>query len=597
MSEAPRPDTARGRLRLAFRTDHRLYQVFVVATAGIVAAALLCLSIASPSSLQPPVPSSFNSSGPSRLNGLMAVMGVLVVLWGISVHYRCSSVIVRQHLTLAISLLALLPLMPLARYTVHEAPTLGNLYWYAFYMAFVHVPTLLLLCAMHAAGLSDHPRARALASTDAAVAVVLVWLMLTNDLHHLAFFTPQGTAIVDEYLYGPLYWVVVAFIAANVVAFLLMLFRTARAQKRWTLSPLGVAVVGAGVYLFSYVTRLFGSSPNLAIDFVLLCAMIIEYVLDTRLFPSYIGYEQLFRSLPLRVSVLSNLLTPVLSTDVVTEPLPDEVMAALASQMPMERGSFVALPSPSGTVSKAFGVAGGVAVLTESTAEMDRRREQLQRTHDELERSNDMLRRRHEIQAALWEQQREQELFDDVNESLLWATNAIGTLLANLPSEHDEAAREERQRSLVLVRLLLAYCKRKGALVLDEQANSMLDTERLRLVLGETMADVALAGIDGGALVEVSHELPASTFSTIYDCLYDFVTISFVNDDPTLMVFLHDYGDNSVELRIAMECAQLDVSCADELRDLLSRRDVAYRLVEEDDALKLSVVVPRVVMR
>lgn len=583
----------RRRYRLGFATSYRQYYVAVALTVIAVAIAALVLLLTTPSLASPLPPSEDDHIGPSRLNGFMAVAGVVIALWGITVRYRCSGTTIRQHLTTATALLVFMPLLPLLRYRTVGCEALSNLYWYAYYVPMLYVPTLLMFCALRAAALDVRRRAIAAMRISGVTSVLLATLVLTNQLHGLAF---SHSSSDGTYTYGPLYWVVLAFIAANAIAFFGVLFHAAHIRKRWALSPLGIIITVGLVYSLGYMTlSLRFPALNPPIQFVLACMLVIEYCLDVGLFPSYMRYGQLFKALPLKVRVYTDLLAPIFATDTAQGPLSPDALQALGDELPLPRGTAVELPSDPGTQTTAYGITGGVAVLTESTQEMDRRRTALQAAHDELERGNETLRRRQEIHEALYRQQRERELFDDVTDSVLWATNGIRMLLNDLPSESDANSSDDRLRSLVLVRLLLAYCKRKSALVIEERAGSMLRADRLELVLGETMTDLSLAGIEGGALVEVRDALPAATFSIIYDCLYDFVTVSFANEEPTLMVYLHEYGENSVELRIAMECESLDVSCADELRELLGRRDVAFRLTEGDDMLKLSVVVPKAV--
>lgn len=589
----PKPSRQR---RLPFAASYRHYYTAIFAVVLLTFTIALTNALVSPELLDTWPPQEHVAMSGSSLNGYMAVAGVVVTIWGLSVRYRTPGSVIRSHLSTIAALLVLLPLLPLLRYPVANLRHIGNLYWYAYYIPFVNVPTLLVFCAFRAAALDVRPEAVRLLRIDGVLSILLVALALTNDLHHLVFRWESPTITTDAYAYGPLYWIVLGFVALNATVFFAVLFRAAGNHKQRTLTPIGVLLLSGAAYMLVYAL---GTAQlpldNLPMQFLAICMIVIEYCLDTRLFPSYMGYSTLFRALPFEVMVLSNHLVPVFSTDQAKDKtLPQEVVSELERELPLERGTTVSLPSSPGSVTTAYGITGGVAVLTESTAEMDRRRQDLQDAHDELERGNAMLERRREMRAALYRQQREHELLTDVNESVLWATTAIRRLLEGLPSEHDEERAEERYRSLMLVRLLLAYCKRKGALVLAEQAGNQLDAERLQLVLGETMTDLGLAGIEGGALVEVKSALPAKTFSVIYDCLYDFVTIAFVNDGSTIMVFLHEYGDSSVELRIAMECEHLDVSCAEELREVLATRDVSYRIAEEDDALKLSVVVSRV---
>ena len=65
----------------------------------------------------------------------------------------------------------------------------------------------------------------------------------------------------------------------------------------------------------------------------------------------------------------------------------------------------------------------------------------------------------------------------------------------------DEPARIERRRKLLLVKLLVSYCKRKGALVLLGTDDTSFDAQHLRLVINESMADARSSELDCAAWV------------------------------------------------------------------------------------------------
>ena len=85
---------------------------------------------------------------------------------------------------------------------------------------------------------------------------------------------------------------------------------------------------------------------------------------------------------------------------------------------------------------------------------------------------------------------------------------------------------------LTEVKLLIAYCKRKGGLVLAGKSDPAFNRERLQLVFNETAADLRTLGIDCAALVDIKRVLPASTVSVLYDCLYDFAAAAFAAKQP-----------------------------------------------------------------
>lgn len=158
----------------------------------------------------------------------------------------------------------------------------------------------------------------------------------------------------------------------------------------------------------------------------------------------------------------------------------------------------------------------------------------------------------------------------------------------------------KRRERLTEVKLLIAYCKRKGGLVLAGKSDPAFNRERLQLVFNEKAADLRTLGIDCAALVNVKRVLPASTVSVLYDCLYDFAAAAFAASNPILMLFVSDKveggeGEGSgdgvaagqrrrvVEMRAALEAeksAQTEgyTRSLEELRRVLERRDVRFSL-------------------
>lgn len=169
----------------------------------------------------------------------------------------------------------------------------------------------------------------------------------------------------------------------------------------------------------------------------------------------------------------------------------------------------------------------------------------------------------------------------------------------------------KRRERLTEVKLLIAYCKRKGGLVLAGKSDPAFNRERLQLVFNETAADLRTLGIDCAALVNVKRVLPASTVSVLYDCLYDFAAAAFAANNPILMLFVSDNveaGKESgggvaagqrrrvVEMRAALEAeksAQTEgyTRSLEELRRVLERRDVRFSLDVASTGATLAVRV------
>ena len=207
----------------------------------------------------------------------------------------------------------------------------------------------------------------------------------------------------------------------------------------------------------------------------------------------------------------------------------------------------------------------------------------------------------------LYRTQQERALVDEIEQTLAAKTRRIDELLSDLPRGNDPQSLAQRRERLTEVKLLIAYCKRKGGLVLAGKSDPAFNRERLQLVFNETASDLRTLGIDCAALVDVKRVLAASTVSVLYDCLYDFAAAAFAANNPILMLFASDNvkaGENAdagrsrriVEMRAALEAeesAQTEgyTRSLEELRRILERRDVRFSLDVGSEGATLAVRV------
>ena len=224
---------------------------------------------------------------------------------------------------------------------------------------------------------------------------------------------------------------------------------------------------------------------------------------------------------------------------------------------------------------------------------------------------NELLKHRHAIDGVLYRTQQERALVDEIEQTLAAKTRRIDELLSDLPRGNDPQSLAQRRERLTEVKLLIAYCKRKGGLVLAGKSDPAFNRERLQLVFNETAADLRTLGIDCAALVDVKRVLPSSTVSVLYDCLYDFAAAAFAASNPILMLFVSDKveGDEGsgdgvaagqhrrvVEMRAALEAGGSSQSkgytrSLEELRRVLERRNVRFALDIAPDGATLAVQV------
>ena len=139
--------------------------------------------------------------------------------------------------------------------------------------------------------------------------------------------------------------------------------------------------------------------------------------------------------------------------------------------------------------------------------------------------------------------------------------------------------------------MIVAYCKRKGSLVLAEAADPELDRDRIRLIANELASDLRAVGIDCAAIASLTRPLAAQQMSVLYDCIYDVAFTALECEGPVLMYHLGERDDGTVELRAHLESDDEEdlasLPRTEALRSRLDTCDVIYSLTGEVGRLLL----------
>ena len=547
----------------------------VLVVAGAVAAvfAAALVAVEASGAFAAPAPMAL-TQGSDATTGYMVLFGPLVAIWGVSVHLRCPDKAIRRYLLAIAALIGLWMLLVLVKYSVRSYRLAAAL-WYCYYIPMCAIPTLCLACALRAAAVDGTRAGHAIRAAGAGISAAFVTLVLTNNLHHLVFrFSFADPEWAGNYTYAPGYYALAAWCATLLAGFFGTLFLAARKQLRSAFVPLVVLLGAGGAYGALYALRHVGAfATNVSLVYSTLALVALELTLDLGLLPSYAWYQDAFASLPFDLKVIGGTGRVEAATNVAA-PLDPAAAAILAGhgekgagggaggrQASVAGGGAGATPADEpwafrtsaipGTLFKAYPVRGGRALLANDVSGIDQRRAALQAKSDRLGRSNALLAQMTKVRGEQARLRNERELYGQIEASLADKTARIKELLDTLPAGDDPASLARRRETLVEVKLLVAYCKRKGALVLAEKADPEFNRERLQLVFNETASDLRSIGVDCAAIVQTARPLPAGVVSVLYDCLYDFATAANAATDAVLMLFVQEDGD-AVVLRAAL---------------------------------------------
>ncbi len=481
-------------------------------------------------------------------------VGVALVQWASWVRLRCSDAVIARNLRVAAGLLAAWVLLVLVKYET-DAPVVRSLMWYLYYVPMLAVPSLALFSIMRAAALDGRPAMRAARRAVLAADVALAVLVLTNNLHHLVFsFSFADPGWDGNYIYRTGYWAVVVWTAGKLAAFFLFAWLAASRRLR-QMSALVGTVVGVGL-LYSALYALGVQAvraTNLSLVFSLVALATFEVCLDVGLFPSVRDYEGAFRSLPLDLRVLGRDGREAFATEQAA-PLAASARAE-AVRFANREGAASAtfrLADCAHRVFEVFRLPGGVALLAEDVSAIDARRCELEERQAELRAYNDLLEHSLAVQRRLHAQQAERALCEEVERSLDASLARMSEVLRELRAE--PACDPGRRRTLLLeLRVLLAYCKRKGALVLSEQEGRPYDAAAVGLMASEFAADLRAAGVSCACTATLGKPMPPRAASALFDCLHVFAQACVAHGRTSALIVVREGAGGDVELRASLE--------------------------------------------
>lgn len=560
--------------------------------AGAVAVVFAAVLIAIEAAGAYPAPAySPLSMGSDATVGYMVLFGPVTAAWGLSVHLRCPDAAIRRYLLAIASLIAFWMLIVLVKYSIDDDLAISIL-WYCFYIPMCAIPALCLACALRAAAVDGTRAGRLARAISATVSAAFVALVLTNNGHHLVFeFSFEDPSWQSDYRYALGYYALATWCAVLLVLFFATLFLAARRQLRSALVPVGVLVGIGAIYSVLYALRhIVTLTSNVSLMYSVLAIAALELALDLGLLPSYAWYVDAFRDLPFDLKLLSTKDGIEFAT-AAARPLQPAAVSMLEDPTKAEDDAWAfrtsAIPA---TLFKTYPVRGGRALLAEDVSAIDERRTALEGKRERLHRSNALLSQRTKVQRELWRLQSERELFGEIEASLQSKTQRIKELLDTLPSANDIQGAARRREALIEVKLLVAYCKRKGALVLAEKKDPDFSRERLQLVFNETASDLRSIGVDCAALVQTSTVLPARVVSVLYDCLYDFATAAYAARDAALMLFVQE-EPGAVVLRAAIAASDAQgphmARMLAELQGHLAAHGVAHSIDVDTESITL----------
>lgn len=353
--------------------------------------------------------------------------------------------------------------------------------WYFYYGPLLFIPFFSLRAALCVGKPDDliYPKLQWILG---AVSGMLMILVFTNDLHQMAFRLNSGflEQWIDVYTYGPLYYIVYAWITILLAISLIILFRkcsVASCRKQiWV--PLLPSVFGYCLLTLIALGKIPSINGHLIVEFPEAFCFTVAAgwgcCIQIGLVPANKSYASLF--------AISSI----------------HAMISDKNENVIYRSRDMAEPSNIQTQRRR--IHGGYVSWQTDVSEIMRMNKELDDIHQQLEEETELIRLENELKEKNAALEAKSAVYDAIAVRVLPQSTKISKL-----SSIASPSREEQTHNLHMICLYGCYIKRMSNLMLIAAQQPVIGEMEFALAIGESMNYIRRLGIHTSVFVEESN--------------------------------------------------------------------------------------------
>ena len=423
-----------------------------------------------------------------------------------------------------------------------EAGILARHTWYFYYVPILLLPMLLFYISLLVAP-KENLKLKKGWLLIAVVTVVFILLILTNDLHQLAFsFQPGFLNWDNEYSHGWLFyaatiWQYALFIAAVVVLLFKCSISSSRKNAWIILIPFAIGSVLNTLLITEKMPRINGANiVEFPETFIFTIAIVLECCIQLGLIPTNTDYGKLFQRFSISAQITDKKGNPVYLSSSATE--------LSEAEFSVESGARIG----EHTVLHKMEIPGGFGFWQDDMTELDRINEELAEAKENLSQEAELIRLRGELKEKETQTQQRTLVYDTIAKRTQRQSQLISELARKARLSDDIAVKEECRGKITL---LGAYIKRYANLMLISQESGEIAAGELAISISEVLRYLNYCSIPGELLNSADCSVNAQAALSVFEY---FETLLEMNNSALRGVFvnLSERGENLV-LKLTLE--------------------------------------------
>lgn len=415
-----------------------------------------------------------------------------VIVWGTTIYQRILHKKIMRYIIAADIFLLLLFIIRLCRYYFYQDLILIDRYlWYSYYIPFIVLPTLMFCTACYV----EKNEEQKLPFTAKALWVltgILLCTIITNDLHHFAFFFADIHDYSGSVSYHWLYYTIVIWSFLLTISAFVILIRQCRLSQSRRSWYIPVVISALGVILLA-VYFVCGGSPmvsdiklyNLQEMYAFLFIGIWESCIQIGLIKSNTGYLELFEFSSVNAALVDA----------------DEKIVFRSADFTPQKDSEE-------HITRRKPIKDGFVVWSEDLSAIHRINIEIKEATERIEEENDLIEEENRLTSDLVRYETQNKLYDRISAHTRHQLVKIDDALA------DEDMLDQRVKFCLL---LGTYIKRCANMMLIADKQDMLSTDELYLSIHESFEYMSFLGIECELKCDKQTLLPSQQIIAAYD--------------------------------------------------------------------------------
>ncbi len=478
---------------------------------------------------------------------IFAIYISMLSIWSISIWRRMMHSHIRGYLLgIAGLMLFWIFVRTLKYFPFNNIEPVNRWLWYCYYISMILIPLLSFFAAL-CLGKPENWRPRRSYNLLYIPGAILIFGILTNDLHQLAFAFPSGIENWDSrYTYHILYYLAVLWIAGLFLAVVWVLFKKSYIPytKKWVWMPfvvMGIAIIYTVLYAID--------NSKTGVGFIEMTAMLCtltagvwESCIQTGLLPSNTKYGGFFDASPLGAQIVDEK-GKVYYSSKLSKPIAPNVFEELK-----ETGFLQ--PDPN-TQLHASPIQGGYVIWREDISRISLLIKELQNTKTELMDDVELLKDELSVKQRRLHIDEQNRLHDLTVLQIMPQIEKIKKYL-DFASEAEE---QEKYKLLWKINVLGAYIKRRCNLILMAEGQETVTIGDLARCIEESFENLESGGVTTDLSIETTCDITPKQAVLQYD-FFEAVVETAISELDSLSVTLKDSEKDfilSIEIKSIME--------------------------------------------